>query len=184
MKEWGDPLFYVCTAVCAPSGRGESVAEYEKPAGRTVSVCYDLAKPVTDELGLDLWDVRFVKEGASWYLRYIIDKDGGVSIDDCVALSRRMESLLDEADPIPHAYCLEVESHGLNRELIRPAHFAAYEGAPVTVRLIRALDGRREFMGTLRGLRDGAVILADEEGNERTFPRQEISRVEARDDTF
>lgn len=158
------------------------MADKGKPAGRTVSVCYDLAKPVADELGLRLWDVRFLKEGASWYLRYIIDKDGGVSIDDCVSLSRRMEPLLDAADPIPQAYCLEVESPGLNRELTRPEHFEAYAGEPVRVRLIRPLEGRREFTGRLAGLRDGAVVITDEEGAERAFPRKETARVQALDD--
>ena len=101
--------------------------------GGTVAVCTKLAQPVAEELGLILWDVRFVKEGATWYLRYIIDKEEGVSIDDCVELSRRLNPLLDEADPIPQAYCVEVSSPGLNRELVKPAHFAAFEGWPVMV---------------------------------------------------
>lgn len=82
---------------------------------------------MAEELGLVLWDVRFVKEGATWYLRYIIDKEEGVSIDDCVEMSRRLNPILDEADPIPQAYCMEVSSQGLNRELVKPAHFAAFE---------------------------------------------------------
>ena len=86
-------------------------------AGGTVAVCARLAQPVAEELGLVLWDVRFVKEGATWYLRYIIDKEEGVSIDDCVEMSRRLNPILDEADPIPQAYCMEVSSPGLNREL-------------------------------------------------------------------
>ena len=79
-------------------------------AGGTVAVCARLAQPVAEELGLVLWDVRFVKEGATWYLRYIIDKEEGVSIDDCVEMSRRLNPILDEADPIPQAYCMEVSS--------------------------------------------------------------------------
>ena len=109
--------------------------------GGTVAVCTKLAQPVAEELGLILWDVRFVKEGATWYLRYIIDKEEGVSIDDCVELSRRLNPLLDEADPIPQAYCMEVSSPGLNRELVKPAHFAAFEGWPVMVKLYHAAEG-------------------------------------------
>ena len=90
-------------------------------------------------------DVRFLKEGAGWYLRVFIDReDGDVSIDDCVALSRRLDTLLDEADPISQSYCLEVSSPGMERELTRPEHFALCEGWPVVVRLIRPLeDGSR-----------------------------------------
>ncbi len=83
-----------------------------KGSGGTATVCRRLAEPVAAELGLTLWDVRFVKEGATWYLRYIIDRDEGVTIDDCAALSRRLSPLLDAADPIPQAYCLEVMSPG------------------------------------------------------------------------
>ena len=96
-----------------------------------MAVCRRLAEPVAQELGLTLWDVRFVKEGASWYLRFMIDKPEGVSIDDCVAMSRRMNPILDEADPIAHAYCMEVMSPGVERELTRPEHFAACAGMPV-----------------------------------------------------
>lgn len=110
-----------------------------------------LAQPVAEELGLVLWDVRFVKEGATWYLRYIIDKEEGVSIDDCVEMSRRLNPILDEADPIPQAYCMEVSSQGLNRELVKPAHFAAFEGWPVTVKLYQPVDGSRELTGRLLG---------------------------------
>ena len=91
-----------------------------KPAGGVAAVCYALAQPVAEELGLMLWDVRFVKEGATWYLRFIIDKEEGVGIDDCVAMSRRMDKLLDEADPVPQSYVMEVESPGIERELTRP----------------------------------------------------------------
>ena len=79
-------------------------------AGNTVAVCTRLAQPVAEELGLQLWDVRFVKEGADWYLRFFIDREGGVTIDDCEEMSRRMDKLLDEADPIACSYCLEVSS--------------------------------------------------------------------------
>ena len=152
------------------------------PAGNTAAVCTRLAQPVVDELGLTLWDVRFVKEGASWYLRYIIDKEEGVTINDCAELSRRLNPLLDEADPIPQAYCLEVESPGIERELTRPEHFTCYEGFPVLVKLIRPVDGMREFAGLLVGLVDTIITLQLEDGSTRAFSKKDTSAVHAIDD--
>ncbi len=148
-----------------------------KPSGSTVSVCRALAEPVAAELGLMLWDVRFVKEGTMWYLRFIIDKEGGVSIDDCVAMSRRMNTILDEADPIAQSYCMEVESPGIERELVRPEHFEAFMGWPVNVRLIRPIDGRREFAGLLTAFADNTVTIEDENGMTYAFPKKETSSV-------
>lgn len=110
-------------------------------SGGAAAVCRALAEPLAQRLGLRIWDVRFVKEGADWYLRVFIDREGGVSIDDCVDLSRLLSPALDEADPIDCSYCLEVSSPGVERELTRPEHFEAYTGRPVTVRLIRPRDG-------------------------------------------
>ena len=119
-----------------------------KKGGNTVAQVWELAKPLAEELGLTLWDVRFVKEGAQWYLRIFIDKEDGVGIDDCVAMSHAIDKPLDELDPISQAYCLEVCSPGIDRELVRPEHFEAFMGAPVRVRLIRPMeDGTRSFWG-------------------------------------
>ena len=89
-----------------------------------------LAAPIAKELGYDLWDVRFVKEGAEWYLRIFIDKPDGIGIDDCVAMSRAINDPLDRLDPIDQAYCLEVCSPGLNRELTRDEHFGGSSDSP------------------------------------------------------
>ena len=94
----------------------------------TVEVVTALAKPVVEQMGLQLWDVRFEKEGASWYLRIFIDKEGGVTIDDCENLSRAMDQILDDADPISQSYYLEVSSPGIGRDLVRPWHFQRYLG--------------------------------------------------------
>ncbi|HIZ20166.1 MAG TPA: ribosome maturation factor RimP [Firmicutes bacterium] len=152
--------------------------------GNTAAVCYRLAQPVAQELGLALWDVRFVKEGATWFLRIFIDReDGDVSMDDCVAMSRRMDKVLDEADPIPQSYCLEVSSPGVERELTRPEHFSLCEGWPVVVRLIRPLpDGAREVAGILSGCADGAIHITTEDGADRSFSKKEISSVRLMDD--
>ena len=127
--------------------------------------------------------VRFVKEGASWILRIIIDKENEpVSINDCVDLSRRMSTLLDEVDPIPQSYCLEVTSPGANRELTRPEHFDYYEGWAVAVKLYRPQDGMREFAGLLRGLENQVLTIEEEDGTLRSFDKKEVSCVHAIED--
>ena len=88
-----------------------------------IAKVWDLAEPVARELGLSLWDVRFEKEGASYFLRILIDKEGGVDINSCEAMSRKIDPLLDEADPIPQSYYLEVWSAGMDRTLERDFHF-------------------------------------------------------------
>ena len=108
-----------------------------------------LARPAVEEQGCSLWDVEYVKEAGSWYLRLYIDKEGGVSIDDCEAVSRAVDPLLDEADPIQDAYTFEVSSAGADRVLKRPEHFAAFLGAEVDVKFYRAIDGQKSCTGVL-----------------------------------
>ena len=117
--------------------------------GNTVNTVWQLAEPYAKELGLELWDVRFEKEGADWFLRIFIDKEGGVSIDDCVDMSHAIDKPLDEADPIEQSYCLEVCSPGVERELKRDEHFLKFIGSPVMVKLIRPLENKREYNGIL-----------------------------------
>lgn len=143
----------------------------------TVQVATQLAQPVLQELGLRLWDVRFEKEGSLWYLRYYLDKDGGVTIDDCEAFSRAVDKLLDQADPIEQSYTLEVSSPGVERELSRDAHFQQCMGQKVNVRLIRPVEGVRDFTGILTGYADGQVTLLLEEDLEMTFGKSEASYV-------
>ena len=119
----------------------------------------ELAAPVIAAQGCELWDVEYVKEAGTWYLRLYIDKEGGVSIDDCEAISRRVSDLLDEADPIEGSYTFEVSSAGAERPLKRASDFARFLGSPVTVRLYKHRDGRKEFAGDLAGYEDGAVLL-------------------------
>ncbi len=103
----------------------------------TAAMVYDLAKPITDEAGVYLWDVRFEKEGASWFLKVIIDSDDGITFDDCEAVSRPFSGLLDEEDLIEQSYYLEVSSPGVMRELRKPDHFEVCIGDDVVVKLIR-----------------------------------------------
>ena len=149
--------------------------------GNTVGTVRALAQPVAEALGLGLWDVRFLKEGATWYLRIFIDKPGGVSIDDCVDMTHALNPVLDEADPIEQAYCLEVSSPGIERELTRDEHFEAYRGAKIKVRTIRPVDGARDFNGTLEDFDDGQITLRTADGAGISFQKKEVSWVKLDD---
>lgn len=150
--------------------------------GNTESVVRALAEPVAEELGLRIWDVRFVKEGAVWYLRIDIDKDGGVLITDCENMSRAIDPILDEADPISQSYYLEVSSPGLGRILSRQEHFEQMMGEQVRVHLIRPdQTGTRDFTGVLFGYDNGNVTI-EADGEKRLFEKAEISSVKLNDD--
>ena len=156
------------------------MAGSKKP--NTVAVATQLAEPVIEEMGLMLWDVRYEKEGSSWYLRYFIEKEGGVTIDDCEAFSRRMSDILDEADPISQSDYLEVSSPGIERALVKDWHFARYIGAPVSVRLIRPVEGVRDFVGELTAYEDGKITVLLEDDVEMTFDKSEAAFVRLYDD--
>ncbi len=141
----------------------------------------ELAAPIIAEQGCELWDVEYVKEAGTWYLRLYIDKEGGVNITDCEAISRRVSDLLDEADPIDGSYTFEVSSAGAERPLKRPSDFERFMGSPIIVRLYKNKDGRKEFSGTLAGYEDGAVLLAAGEETIR-FEKTEIALVRLRVD--
>ena len=137
---------------------------------------WQFAEPVVTEHGCSLWDVEYVREGADWFLRLYIDKDGGVDINDCEAISRAMDPILDEKDPIPDSYHFEVCSAGLERVLKRPGDFAQFMGSTVLVKLYRPRDGQKEFVGTLTGYEDGAVTVTV--GNDTiTFEKNEVALV-------
>ena len=118
-----------------------------------------IAKPIVEEEGCSLWDVEYVREAGSWYLRIYIDKVGGVDIDDCERISRRLDPVLDEADPIPDSYVFEVGSAGIERELKRPGDFEAFLGSDVEVRLYQPVNGQKSFVGTLVGYDNGTTTI-------------------------
>ena len=120
----------------------------------------NLAKGVVEAEGCSLWDVEYVREAGSYYLRVYIDKPGGVSINDCEAISRTLDKLLDEADPIPDSYIFEVASAGAERELKRPSDFEAFLGSEVEVRTYKPMNRQKAFVGTLEKYEDGAVTLS------------------------
>lgn len=146
---------------------------------KVTDIVWRLAEPVVQEKGCSLWDVEYVREGSEYFLRLYLDKEGGVSIDDCEAVSRAVDPLLDEADPIAGSYHFEVCSAGLERALKRPKDFEQFMGQPVTVKLYRPRQGRKEIPGILRGYQEGRVTL--EAGPETlTFEKSEVAQVRLR----
>ena len=135
-----------------------------------------LAEPVAVSLGLEIWDVEFVKEAGTRYLRVYIDKAEGVSIQDCEDFSRALDPVLDEADPIPESYVFEVSSAGAERVLKRPGDFERFLGSDVAVKLYQPQDGSKQFVGELAGYMDGDVTIL-QNGKERTFSKSSVAQV-------
>lgn len=117
----------------------------------TVEKVRELAEPIAKELGMFIWDVIFEKEGATWYLKVLIDKEGGIDMNDCEAFTRPLNKILDETDPISQSYVLECGSPGLERELRLPEHFESCIGDVIKVKLIRPVNGQKEFIVGLVG---------------------------------
>ena len=136
----------------------------------------ELARPVVEENGCTLWDVEYVREAGTWYLRVFIDKEGGVSINDCENISRTLDPILDEEDPIPDSYVFEVGSAGAERELKRPSDFEAFMGSEVEVRLYQPVNGCKVFTGELKGYDNGDVTILYGE-NEMSFAKAQIGAV-------
>lgn len=138
-----------------------------------------IARPIVEEHGCTLWDVEYVREGTERFLRLYLDKEGGVDISDCEAISRAVDPILDEKDPIPESYHFEVCSAGLERPLKRPGDFERFLGSPITVKLYRPRNGLKEIPGILRGYADGVVTV--EAGKETiVFQKSEVALVRLR----
>lgn len=147
----------------------------------TVNVVWEIAEPIANELGYELWDVRFEKEGADWFLRVFIDKEDGISINDCVDMTHALDEPLDEADPIDQSYCLEVCSPGLERSLKRDSHFEKSIGKAVQLKTIRPIDGIREFKGVLESYDNGSLELVLEDGTKFVINKKETAYVKLDD---
>lgn len=147
---------------------------------KITEIVRELAQPVAEENGCELWDVEYVREAGQWYLRLYLDKEGGVNILDCEAVSRKVSDLLDEADPIESSYVFEVSSAGAERALKRPGDFERFMGSAVLVKTYKPKDGRKEFAGTLAGFEDGAVLLDMGTGAPLRFEKSEIALVRLR----
>lgn len=122
-----------------------------------------LVEPLVSEKGLELVNVEYIKEGAHWYLRLYIDKDGGVDMDDCSGVSHAVSEMLDEKNPIPQAYMLEVSSPGLERPLKKEEDFIRFKGSLVAVHTTALFQGYKEFSGILVGLIDDDIVLEYED---------------------
>lgn len=136
------------------------LADNKSKGKNTVAKAYDLAKPLADELGYEIWDVVFEKEGPEWYLRIYIDKPDGIDINDCEAFSRPYNKMLDETDFVSQVDFFEVCSPGLNRTLRKKEHFEKYLGSSVNVRFIRAVDGEKELSGVLESFADNEITVS------------------------
>ena len=137
----------------------------------------DLIRPVADELGYELWDVEFVKEGTRRILRVTIDSEEGITIEDCEKMHRAIDPVLDEADPIESAYYLEVSSPGIERELRTDRHIEACVGCRAEIRLYAPVNGTKTFVGILGGLSEGKISLEMPDGV-REFEKKDVAKIQ------
>lgn len=133
-------------------------------------------QPIVDEYGFELVDVEYVKEGGTWYLRSYIDKPGGITVDDCEMVSRRLSDILDREDYIDEAYIMEVSSPGLGRPLKKEKDFKRSVGEEVEIRTYRPIDREKEFYGVLTAYDENSVTI-DCEGEEKTFQKTDIALI-------
>ena len=144
---------------------------------KVTQITADLALPFVEQAGCTLWDVEYVKEAGSYFLRVYIDKEGGVSIQDCEAVSRPLSDALDEADPIQDSYVLEVSSAGAVRVLKKPEHFDRFIGEEVEIKFYKARDGRKSCVAILRGYTQDGRLTLEENGAQFTLEKQDVAQV-------
>ena len=136
-----------------------------------------MLRPKVEEMGYEIVDVEFVKEGPNWYLRVFVDKEGGVSIDDCELISRELEKILDENDPIEQAYFLEISSPGIDRPLKKKEDFIKFNGEMIDVKLYRPFEGSKEYTGKLTAYGDDGSGTVETDKKEITFAKKDIASV-------
>lgn len=124
-----------------------------------VNEIYEMVKPIADELNYDIYHVEYVKENGELYLRIYIEKDGGITLSDCEALSRRVSDLMDEKDPIKDPYFLEVSSPGLNRTLFTEEHYKRFIGREVMVKFTKSVDGKKNIKGILKEVNEDSIVV-------------------------
>ena len=137
----------------------------------------ELLEPIVTGFGFELVDVEYVKEAGTWYLRASIDKPGGITVDDCEAVSRKFSDVLDEKDYIEDTYIFEVSSPGLGRPLKKDKDFQRSLGEEVEIRTYRPIDRQKEFVGELKAYDKESVTIVYEDDTEQTFQRQEIALI-------
>ena len=136
-----------------------------------------MLKPTVEEKGYEIVDVEFVKEGPNWYLRIFIDKEGGVSIDDCELISRALEEILDKNDPIEQAYFLEISSPGIDRPLKKKEDFIKFNGEVIDIKLYKAFEGSKEYTGKLIAYGEDESVTIETDEKEMTFAKKDIASV-------
>ncbi len=136
-----------------------------------------LLEPIVSEYQVEIYDVEYVKEGREWYLRAYIDKEGGVTIEDCEKVSRALSDALDREDFIPDAYILEVSSPGLGRQLKKDRHFDKSLRKAVEVKMFEAVDGVKELEGILLGYDKQKIVIAGEDGRKIELDRNKVAQV-------
>lgn len=144
---------------------------------KVTQITADLALPFVEQAGCTLWDVEYVKEAGSYFLRVYIDKEGGVSIQDCEAVSRPLSDALDEVDPIQDSYVLEVSSAGADRVLKKPEHLDRFIGEEVEIKFYKARDGRKSCVAILRGYTQDGRLTLEENGAQFTLEKQDVAQV-------
>ncbi len=137
----------------------------------------EILLPIVEEYGFELVDVEYVKEGSTWYLRAYIDKPGGITVNDCEAVSRRLSDILDEDDYIDDSYVLEVSSPGLGRPLKKEKDFKRSLGKEVEIRTYRMVDKKKEFTGILKAYDEDTVTIELEDETEKTFEKGDIALI-------
>jgi len=137
----------------------------------------EMLLPITDAGGFELVDVEYVKEAGTWYLRSYIDKDGGITINDCETVSRALSEKLDEQDFIEDTYIMEVSSPGLGRPLKKEKDYVRSMGKELELRTYRAFDKQKEFYGTLVAYNDDSVTIEDEDGEKKIFKRSDLALI-------
>ena len=133
---------------------------------------YGIVEPIANELNLEIYHIEYVKENGEFYLRIYIEKDGGITLSDCEALSRRVSDLMDEKDPIKDPYFLEVSSPGLNRTLFTENHYKRFIGREVMVRFTKSIDGKKNVKGILKEVNDDSIVVEAE--NLMNIPKDKI----------
>ena len=137
----------------------------------------ELIVPVTERMGFELVDVEYIKEGGTWYLRAYIDKEGGITVNDCEAVAKEMNVLLDREDFIGESYIFEVSSPGLGRPLKKEKDFARSIGREVEIRTYRAIGQSKEFYGVLSAYDENTVTIEQENGGNMTFQKSDIALI-------
>ena len=137
----------------------------------------ELITPILDRMNFELVDVEYVKEGGTWYLRAYIDKEGGITVNDCEAVAREMNEILDREDFVDDSYVFEVSSPGLDRPLKKEKDYIRSMGKEVEIRTYRAINREKEFYGILSAYDENTVTIKTEDGTEMTFEKSDIALI-------